>query len=145
MKFYVFNSSSDKVSVNYGLSLGLLNTQHKPSVKNQSTGPVSDWSTGVDFEFFRGKSWQVSSLHRIPSNHPRNSSRTNSDAFTHHDDSRQKNESQNCAKSDQPVARFDLLVLLETWLSKIKFFGGLNSSSDRNFFDIFLILARLYL
>ena len=33
MKFYVFNTSSDKVSVNYSLSLGLLSTEHKPSVK----------------------------------------------------------------------------------------------------------------
>ena len=33
MKFYVTSASSDKVSVNYGLSLGLLNTEHKPSVK----------------------------------------------------------------------------------------------------------------
>ena len=53
MKFYAFNTSSDKVSVNYSLSLGLLNTEHKPSVKKRSTGPVSDRSTGVDFEFYR--------------------------------------------------------------------------------------------
>ena len=33
MKFYTFNSSSDKVSVNYNLSLGLLNTERKPLVK----------------------------------------------------------------------------------------------------------------
>ena len=33
MKFYVFNTSSDKVRVNYGLSLGLLNTERTPSVK----------------------------------------------------------------------------------------------------------------
>ena len=33
MKFYVFNACSDKVSVNYSLSLGLLNTEYKPSVK----------------------------------------------------------------------------------------------------------------
>ena len=33
MKFYVFNVSSDKNSVNYSLSLGLLNFEHKPSVK----------------------------------------------------------------------------------------------------------------
>ena len=53
MKFYVFNTSSDKVSVNYSLSLGLLNTEHKPSVKKRSIGPVSDRSTGIDFEFYR--------------------------------------------------------------------------------------------
>ena len=49
MKFYVFNACSDKVSVNYSLSLGLLNTEYKPSVKKRSTGQ----STGVDFEFYR--------------------------------------------------------------------------------------------
>ena len=32
MKFYVFNISSDKVSVNYSLPLNLLNTEHKPLV-----------------------------------------------------------------------------------------------------------------
>ena len=53
MKFHVFNTSSDKVSVNYSLSLGVLNTKHKPSVKKRSTGPVSDRSTGVDFKFYR--------------------------------------------------------------------------------------------
>ena len=42
MKFYVLNTSSDKVSENYSLSLGLLTTEHKPSVKK-----------GVDFEFYR--------------------------------------------------------------------------------------------
>ena len=54
MKFYVFNTSSDKVSVNYSLSLGSLNTEHTPSVKKKRwTGPVSDRSTRVDFEFYR--------------------------------------------------------------------------------------------
>ena len=53
MKFYASNTSSDKVGVNYSLSLDLLNTEHKPSVKKRSTGPVSDRSTGVDFEFYR--------------------------------------------------------------------------------------------
>ena len=33
MKFYVFYTSSDEVSVNYSPSLGLLNTERKPSVK----------------------------------------------------------------------------------------------------------------
>ena len=33
MKFYVISASGDKVSLNYGLSLDLLNTEHKPSVK----------------------------------------------------------------------------------------------------------------
>ena len=33
MKFYMFNTCGDKVSVNYDLSLGSLNTKHKPSVK----------------------------------------------------------------------------------------------------------------
>ena len=55
MKFYVFNTSSDDVGVNYNLSLGLFNTEHKPSVKKRSTGPVSDRSTGVDFEFYRSR------------------------------------------------------------------------------------------
>ena len=62
MKFYLFNTSGDKVNVNYSLSLGLLNTEHKLSVKkkrssgpvrDRSTGPVTDRSTGVDFEFSR--------------------------------------------------------------------------------------------
>ena len=60
MKFYVFNTSSDKVGVNYSLSLGLLNTERKPSIKKRSTGPESDRSTGrsicrltsVHFEFY---------------------------------------------------------------------------------------------
>ena len=54
MKFYVFNTSSDKVSANYSLSLGLLKTEHKPSVKKtkRSTGPVRNQSTGVDFEIY---------------------------------------------------------------------------------------------
>ena len=52
MKFCAFNTSSDIVSVNYSLSL-LLNAERKPSVKKRSTGPVSDRSTGVDFEFYR--------------------------------------------------------------------------------------------
>ena len=39
MKFYVFNASSDKVSVNCSLCIGLLNTEHKPLVKKKrSTG-----------------------------------------------------------------------------------------------------------
>ena len=33
MKFDVFNTSSDKVRANYSLSLGLLNTERKPSRK----------------------------------------------------------------------------------------------------------------
>ena len=37
MKFKVFNTFSDKVSVNYSLSLGLLNAEHKPSVKKKGT------------------------------------------------------------------------------------------------------------
>ena len=50
----MFKTSSDKVNENYSLSLGLLNTEHKPSVKKKrSTGLVSDRSTGVDFEFYR--------------------------------------------------------------------------------------------
>ena len=54
MQFYVFNLSSDKVSVNYSLSLGLLNSEHKRLVKKKrSTKPVSDRSTGVHFEFSR--------------------------------------------------------------------------------------------
>ena len=53
MKFYEFNTFSDKVSVKYSLSLGLLNTEHKPSVKKWSTGPVSDRSTGIGYEFYR--------------------------------------------------------------------------------------------
>ena len=35
------------------LHTALLNTKHKPSVKKRSTGPVSDRSNGVDFEFYR--------------------------------------------------------------------------------------------
>ena len=38
MKFYVLNTSSDKVSVNYSLSLGLLKTEHKLSIK-KTGGP----------------------------------------------------------------------------------------------------------
>ena len=53
MKFYGFNTSSDKVSLNYSLLLRLLNTKRKPSGKKRSTGPVSDRSIGVDFEFYR--------------------------------------------------------------------------------------------
>ena len=54
MKFYVFNTPSDKVRVNYSFLLRLLNTEHKPSVKKKrSTKPVSDRSTGVDFEIYR--------------------------------------------------------------------------------------------
>ena len=57
----MLNTSSEKVSVNYSLSLGLLNTEHKPSVKKRSTGPVrpvnfkfcAGWSTGIDFEFYQ--------------------------------------------------------------------------------------------
>ena len=52
MKFYVLNTSSDKVSVNYSLSLGLLKTEHKLSIK-KTGGPVSDRSTGRDFKFYR--------------------------------------------------------------------------------------------
>ena len=53
MRFYVFNTSSDKASVNCNLSLCLWNIEHKPSVKKDGqpgrsmTGP-----TGVDFEFY---------------------------------------------------------------------------------------------
>ena len=55
MKFDVFNTSGDKVSANYSLSLGLLKTEHKTSVKKtkRSTGPVRDRPTGVDFEIYR--------------------------------------------------------------------------------------------
>ena len=49
MEFYVFNTSSDTVSLNYSLSLGLLNTKRKPLVKKQLTGR----SAGVDFEFYQ--------------------------------------------------------------------------------------------
>ena len=35
-KFYVFNTFSDKVGVNYTLSLGLLNTEHEHSVKKKT-------------------------------------------------------------------------------------------------------------
>ena len=54
MKFYVFNTSSDKASVNYSLSLGLwtlnVNLQYeKPVDSVRSTGR----SIGVDFEFHR--------------------------------------------------------------------------------------------
>ena len=39
MKFYAINTSSDKVSVNYSLSLGLLDTELNPSVnKNGRPG-----------------------------------------------------------------------------------------------------------
>ena len=48
----MLNTSSDEASVTYSLSLGLLNTEHKPSVKKWSTGPVSDRSTGIDFKFY---------------------------------------------------------------------------------------------
>ena len=41
MKYYEFSTCSDKVSVNYSLSLGLLNTEHKPSVKKKSIGPAN--------------------------------------------------------------------------------------------------------
>ena len=40
MKFYAINTAGDKVSVNYSLSLGLLNTQHDPSVNKGRP----DWS-----------------------------------------------------------------------------------------------------
>ena len=46
MKFYVFNTFRDEVGVNYTFSLGLLNSERKPSVKK--TGRL-----GVDFEFYR--------------------------------------------------------------------------------------------
>ena len=52
MKFYEFNTSSDKVSADHSWSLGLLNAEHKPSAKKRSTGPVSDRSTGLNFEFY---------------------------------------------------------------------------------------------
>ena len=54
MKFYAFNTSSDKVSVHCSLSLRILNTEHTPLIKKKrSTGPVSDQSTDVDFEIYR--------------------------------------------------------------------------------------------
>ena len=53
MKFDVFKTSSDKVCANYSSSLGLLNTEHKLSVKKRSTALVSNRLTGVDFEFYR--------------------------------------------------------------------------------------------
>ena len=46
MKFYVFDTSSDKVSVNYSLLLGLLNTEHKPSVKKKQNGRPGRSVTG---------------------------------------------------------------------------------------------------
>ena len=49
MKFYVFNTFSDKVSVKYSLSLGLLNTEQKPLVKKKRV------STAVDFKFYRSR------------------------------------------------------------------------------------------
>ena len=50
MKFYVFDTSIvTRVSANYSLSLGLLKTEHKPSVKKKTVdraGSISDQGGG---------------------------------------------------------------------------------------------------
>ena len=43
MKFHEFNAPSDKVSANYSSSIGLLNAEHKPSVKKNGR---PGWSVG---------------------------------------------------------------------------------------------------
>ena len=43
MQFYVFNLSNDKVSVNYSLSLGLLNSEHKRLVKKKTVDQAGQW------------------------------------------------------------------------------------------------------
>ena len=63
MKFYEFNTSSDKVSVNYSLSLSLLITERSLSVtKNRSIGR----STGVEFEFYRSGRKNLDRFHLCP-------------------------------------------------------------------------------
>ena len=63
MKFDVFNTSSDEISVNYSFSLHLLNTERKPLAKKPSNGPVSDRSTDEDFQFYRsGRAFLTGSI-----------------------------------------------------------------------------------